>query len=163
MGLVSNAPLLAAWAADRLLKSSRPANLTAFARFVGTYQPDNNQPVSTVNKRGHDVLHDPLVNKVSSRQRCMLAAEACLLRCILSQGTGFPHSERERLGLRGLLPHKQLNVTTQVKPLASAAADGGLVAWCARSTPIQNLRADYVALCSWSAGWMNTRCARSHA
>ena len=70
MGLASNAPLLAAWAADRLLKSSRPANLTAFARFIGTYQPDNNQPVSTVNKRGHDVLHDPLVNKVSAVFRC---------------------------------------------------------------------------------------------
>ena len=30
------------------------------------------------------------------------------------QGTGFPLSERERLGIRGLLPHKVLNVETQV-------------------------------------------------
>ena len=69
VGLWSNAPLLAAWATDRLLRSSKAANLTAFARFIGSYRPDNSTPVSTVAKRGHDVLHDPLVNKVLSGAR----------------------------------------------------------------------------------------------
>ena len=46
--------------------------------------------------------------------RCLWRKERTELCC--AQGTGFPHSERERLGLRGLLPHKQLKVDVQVGP-----------------------------------------------
>lgn len=42
-------------------------------------------------KRGHDILSDPIFN----------------------QGTAFNHSERERLGIRGLLPPKVSNLTEQ--------------------------------------------------
>ena len=68
LGLPPSAPMLAAWATDRLLRSSRSANLAAFVRLVGTYRPEENQPVSSVSKRGLDVLHDPLVNKVAAGQ-----------------------------------------------------------------------------------------------
>ena len=43
---------------------------------------------------------------------CLAASTSAVLVCM--QGTGFPHSERERLGLRGLLPHRQLTPETQV-------------------------------------------------
>lgn len=46
-----------------------------------------------VRKKGHDVLADPLFNK----------------------GTAFSHTERERLGIRGLLPPKVSNLTEQKK------------------------------------------------
>lgn len=46
-----------------------------------------------VRKKGHDVLMDPIFN----------------------QGTAFSHTERERLGIRGLLPPKVSNLTEQKK------------------------------------------------
>ena len=69
------------------------------------------QAVSKVRKRGLDVLHDPLVNK--ARQAAVAVCSSCADDNCL-QGTGFPASERERLGLRGLLPHKTLSVDVQV-------------------------------------------------
>ncbi|KAK9792672.1 hypothetical protein WJX73_006593 [Symbiochloris irregularis] len=62
-------------------------------RCAGTYKPCENDTVSIVRKRGLDVLHDPIYNK----------------------GTAFPYSERERLGLRGLLPVKSLSMRMQVE------------------------------------------------
>lgn len=64
------------------------------ARYIAsTYQPTENDTVSIVRKRGLDVLHDPIHNK----------------------GTAFPNSERERLGLRGLLPVRVLSMGNQVE------------------------------------------------
>ncbi|KAF5801237.1 putative malate dehydrogenase (decarboxylating) [Helianthus annuus] len=45
-----------------------------------------------VHKRGADILHDPWFNK---------------------QDTGFPLTERDRLGLRGLLPHRVISFEQQ--------------------------------------------------
>ena len=51
-------------------------------------------PVKT-GKMGIDVVHDPLYNK----------------------GTAFKHIERDRLGLRGLVPPRRLNMRTQLDKL----------------------------------------------
>lgn len=55
------------------------------------YEPDYSKKHDIVRKSGVDVLHDPLYNK----------------------GTGFPHAERERLGVRGLLPPGTLSMERQ--------------------------------------------------
>lgn len=56
-----------------------------------TYEKVDTSPVRIVRKRGVDVIKDPLFNK----------------------GTAFPHAERERLGLRGLLPPRILSIAEQ--------------------------------------------------
>eukprot|EP00658_Telonema_sp_P-2_P082714 TRINITY_DN8794_c0_g1_i1.p1 TRINITY_DN8794_c0_g1~~TRINITY_DN8794_c0_g1_i1.p1 ORF type:complete len:423 (+),score=111.19 TRINITY_DN8794_c0_g1_i1:54-1322(+) len=56
------------------------------------------RPTMVGSRAGLDVLHDPLLNK----------------------GTAWPNSERERLGLRGLVPPARLNLQTQVDKLLSA-------------------------------------------
>eukprot|EP00744_Colponema_vietnamica_P002108 GILI01003392.1.p1 GENE.GILI01003392.1~~GILI01003392.1.p1 ORF type:complete len:630 (-),score=119.73 GILI01003392.1:342-2150(-) len=50
------------------------------------------QPQLFEHKRGKDVIDDPLLNK----------------------GTSFPYPERDRLGLRGLVPPRQLTMKTQM-------------------------------------------------
>lgn len=50
-------------------------------------------PVLLVNKRGRDLLSDPLLNK----------------------GTGFPDSERDALGIRGLVPPEVVSIDDQVQ------------------------------------------------
>lgn len=55
------------------------------------YEPEYGAKHDIVRKHGVDVLHDPLYNK----------------------GTGFPLSERERLGIRGLLPPGNLTMDRQ--------------------------------------------------
>lgn len=56
-----------------------------------TYEKVDVSPTLIVRKKGHDVISDPLYNK----------------------GTAFPHAERERLGLRGLLPPRILALEEQ--------------------------------------------------
>ena len=51
------------------------------------------QPVLPVTKRGKDLLTDPLLNK----------------------GTGFPDSERDALGIRGLVPPQVVSIDDQVQ------------------------------------------------
>ncbi|CEG49476.1 nad-dependent malic [Plasmopara halstedii] len=53
-----------------------------------------NPPIKT-GLRGLNIIHDPLYNK----------------------GTGFPHVERDRLGLRGLVPPRRLKVEAQLAKL----------------------------------------------
>lgn len=55
-----------------------------------------------VRKKGHDVLADPIFNK----------------------GTAFSHTERERLGIRGLLPPKVSNLTEQKKNILRDYREG---------------------------------------
>eukprot|EP01025_Chloroclados_australasicus_P049130 TRINITY_DN5588_c0_g2_i2.p1 TRINITY_DN5588_c0_g2~~TRINITY_DN5588_c0_g2_i2.p1 ORF type:complete len:645 (+),score=58.64 TRINITY_DN5588_c0_g2_i2:80-1936(+) len=62
---------------------------TSFAR----YDPLDRPEASIVRKLGLDILHDPVYNK----------------------GTAFPHAERERLKLRGLLPPRVLTPDMQEK------------------------------------------------
>ncbi|KAG7671676.1 hypothetical protein Ndes2526B_g07436 [Nannochloris sp. 'desiccata'] len=58
------------------------------------YQPQDRLDTTAIARgRGLDVLHDPVYNK----------------------GTGHPHEERERLGLRGLLPIGVLTMEQQVQ------------------------------------------------
>ena len=92
-----------------------------------------------VRKKGIDLVHDPLFNKVyactsqlpmvegikSSPYLIGLWSPKCLLQeygraylepanSQLLQGTAFPVPERERLELRGLLPKKCLTMQAQV-------------------------------------------------
>jgi hypothetical protein len=55
-----------------------------------------------VRKKGHDVIADPLFNK----------------------GTAFPHAERERLGLRGLLPPRILSLEEQERRIMRDYREG---------------------------------------
>lgn len=55
-----------------------------------------------VRKKGHDVISDPLYNK----------------------GTAFPHAERERLGLRGLLPPRILALKEQERKVLQDYREG---------------------------------------
>jgi malate dehydrogenase (decarboxylating) len=57
------------------------------------YDPQDWQGTAVARGRGMDVLHDPVFNK----------------------GTGHPLVERERLGLRGLLPARVLSMEAQVR------------------------------------------------
>ncbi|KAL6750985.1 NAD malic enzyme [Haematococcus lacustris] len=57
------------------------------------YEPPQVMPTYVVYKRGMELLHDPWFNK----------------------GTAFPLSERDRLGLRGLLPPRGLALETQAQ------------------------------------------------
>lgn len=57
--------------------------------------------VAVYQTRGMELLLDPWYNK----------------------GSAFPVSERDRLGLRGLLPPRGLNLEKQVKHLAATAED----------------------------------------
>lgn len=66
---------------------------SAFSKNVRKYHP----PIKT-GKRGMDLIHDPLYNK----------------------GTGFKHIERDRLGLRGLVPPRRLKMSTQLDKLYQA-------------------------------------------
>lgn len=66
---------------------------SSMAQQVRKYHP----PVKT-GKRGIDIIHDPLYNK----------------------GTGFKHTERDRLGLRGLVPPRRLTMGTQLDKLYHA-------------------------------------------
>jgi hypothetical protein len=56
-----------------------------------TYEKIDVPQTLIVRKKGHDVIADALFNK----------------------GTAFPHAERERLGLRGLLPPRILSLEEQ--------------------------------------------------
>jgi malate dehydrogenase (oxaloacetate-decarboxylating)(NADP+) len=49
-------------------------------------------PVLPVSKRGRELLSDPMLNK----------------------GTGFPDSERDALGIRGMVPHQVVSIDDQV-------------------------------------------------
>ncbi|MBC8258662.1 MAG: NAD-dependent malic enzyme [SAR324 cluster bacterium] len=51
------------------------------------------EPVLPINKRGTEILRDPLLNK----------------------GTGFPDSERDELGIRGLVPPQVVSIDDQVQ------------------------------------------------
>ncbi|KAJ0815842.1 putative malate dehydrogenase (decarboxylating) [Helianthus annuus] len=94
---------------------------------------------SIIHKRGADILHDPWFNKVRSDHFSfliqllsnLLTSSACYqvinLRtygsCLWSnssvvivfqeQDTGFPMTERDRLGLRGLLPPRVISFEQQ--------------------------------------------------
>ncbi len=93
-------------------------------QFLKLTQAPDHSCVELIRKRGIDVLNDSALNKVD--QSC------CVFRAIISrkqhrslslQGTGFSLAERERLGLRGLLPPRVLSADTQVTCRTSFAAD----------------------------------------
>lgn len=55
------------------------------------------QPPTVTTKRGADILHDPLFNK----------------------GTAFRMNERDRLGLRGMVPPRRLQMSSQLDKVLS--------------------------------------------
>ncbi|EQC31933.1 hypothetical protein SDRG_10450 [Saprolegnia diclina VS20] len=91
-----------------LLRSRTPTRaLTTTRTLLSPYEDDDEyssekitkvkkyQPPVRAGKRGIDIVHDPLYNK----------------------GTGFKAVERDRLGLRGLVPPRRLNMKTQLEKL----------------------------------------------
>ena len=84
-------------------------------QFLKLTQAPDHSCVELICKRGIDVLNDSALNKVH-RSRCMFRATVSRKRArsFCMQGTGFSLAERERLGLRGLLPPRVLSVDTQV-------------------------------------------------
>lgn len=115
------------------------------------YKPTDIEEVEIVRKRGIDLLHDPLYNKVGAaatavtwtclfgalpssfdEPRAQQGVPACNEQHNLymvsdachaspAQGTAFPASERERLELRGLLPKKELTLEFQVGAASATA------------------------------------------
>ena len=67
------------------------AGVDAEVHTLPTYEKVDTPATVVVRKKGHDVISDPLFNK----------------------GTSFPLTERERLGLRGLLPPRILSLSQQ--------------------------------------------------
>jgi hypothetical protein len=80
---------------SRVLRSCTSASEPSDAEIKDMAPYDKIDWVQTmiVHKKGHDVLADPIFNK----------------------GTAFSTTERERLGIRGLLPPKVSNLTEQKK------------------------------------------------
>jgi len=80
-----------------------------------------------VHKRGADILHDPWFNKVVCFILDLLNfrvlkidynADGCCcyglsISLVLLQDTGFPLTERDRLGIRGLLPPRVMTCVQQ--------------------------------------------------
>jgi hypothetical protein len=67
-----------------------------------TYEKIDVPQTLIVRKKGHDVIADALFNK----------------------GTAFPHAERERLGLRGLLPPRILSLEEQEQRIMKDYREG---------------------------------------
>ncbi len=84
-------------------------------QFLKLTQAPDHSCVELIRKRGIDVLNDSALNKVD-RSRCEFRAIISRKqhRSLSLQGTGFSLAERERLGLRGLLPPRVLSADTQV-------------------------------------------------
>ncbi len=84
-------------------------------QFLKLTQAPDHSCVELIRKRGIDVLNDSALNKVD-RSRCVFRAIISRKqdRSLSLQGTGFSLAERERLGLRGLLPPRVLSADTQV-------------------------------------------------
>jgi hypothetical protein len=75
-------------------------------------------------KRGSDILHDPWFNPCvpplcSSFAAAGERADACGVASL--QGTGFSMTERDRLGLRGLLPPNVVSSQPTDRPIQYAA------------------------------------------
>lgn len=70
--------------------------------IIEPYEQSDVSTIRIVRKRGSDVIKDPLFNK----------------------GTAFPAAERERLGLRGLLPPRCLTIQEQESRVLTDYYDG---------------------------------------
>lgn len=75
------------------LGATNSAGFASSKKSVGHFQPKFPRPLKCKKDNGIDVLHDPLWSK----------------------STAFTHSERDRLGLRGLLPPAVRNLEGQVE------------------------------------------------
>ena len=65
-----------------------------FIKRIRRYDVDSaNQDTWKINKKGGSLIHDPLLNK----------------------GTGFSKTERDELGIRGLVPPRVVNIEEQMK------------------------------------------------
>lgn len=105
----------------------------------GNYHPTDMELVQIVrSRRGPDILHNPWANKanigltrvssfnisrkphghiisdyLNASQQAWCACQDCDICRMIMQGTAFPESERERLGIRGLLPTKVTDMKLQ--------------------------------------------------
>ena len=86
-------------------------------------------PVLPVTKRGKELLSDPLLNK----------------------GTGFPDSERDTLGLRGLVPPQVVSIDDQAQR-ALRTTGARTTTWSATSTwrPYTTATRPSTTGCCWS-------------
>jgi malate dehydrogenase (decarboxylating) len=86
-----------------------------------------------VHKRGTDILHDPWYNKVGARLPDLSSiprsagSDATRFSCSISfrffaaQDTAFPLTERDRLGLRGLLPPRVMSFEQQYERFSESS------------------------------------------
>ena len=65
---------------------------------------------------GVSIMHDPYFNKVS----CRHAETAIISHPLARQGTGFSEREKDRLGLRGLVPPVTNAIEQQTERIYSA-------------------------------------------
>eukprot|EP00697_Spironema_sp_BW2_P015261 gnl/Spiro4/6026_TR3090_c0_g1_i1.p1 gnl/Spiro4/6026_TR3090_c0_g1~~gnl/Spiro4/6026_TR3090_c0_g1_i1.p1 ORF type:complete len:633 (-),score=98.38 gnl/Spiro4/6026_TR3090_c0_g1_i1:76-1974(-) len=104
--------------------SSHVPPTNAQTGYEKPYVKDVKASVEFAHKRGSEILHDPVYNK----------------------GLAFPHDERERLGLRGLLPPRCVSLEYQVKRALGQYFDGPPTPTAAESvTPLQVRKWEYLS------------------
>lgn len=96
----------------RLLFCARSAARTCslFASSARAFSDNRDSRVMLTHKRGMDIIQDPDLNKVINLSRyCMHGLT------LENQGTGFSESEKDRLGIRGLVPPRVFEMDMQLQ------------------------------------------------
>ena len=97
---------------SRLLVGARLAARTCshFPPSARAFADNRDSRVMLTHKRGMDIIQDPDLNKV--RKSCPYCMHGLTLG---NQGTGFSESEKDRLGIRGLVPPRVFEMDMQLQ------------------------------------------------